>query len=201
MTKGANEFVPSGKLKALELREGSGIAVSNADSGRIRYNETAERLEYSENTGVWVTLKSGLVVYRYSADVAAVELTEDGNAPSATNRILIPVDTAWDFIVQGITLCTVGTDIGKAASWYITGSIANIGGTTALVGVPFNITTAPALASDYKPKGCAAAFAAATLVPTADDTNDCLALTFTGVAGFAANTFHTTAGVRLVKTS
>jgi hypothetical protein len=56
MSKSPNRFVPSGKLKALELREGSSIPVSNALSGRIRYNEVTNHLELSENTGAFASI-------------------------------------------------------------------------------------------------------------------------------------------------
>ena len=55
MAKGPNRFVPSGKLKAVELREGDAITVSNVDSGRIRYNTVTGRIEFSENGGAWAT--------------------------------------------------------------------------------------------------------------------------------------------------
>ena len=203
MAKGPNRFVPSGKFKALELREGSGIGVSNASSGRIRYNETLQRLEYSENTGVWTTLDSGLIVHRLSADAAAVELTADGNAPGVGNRILIPADTAWDFVAQGLSRCTVGTDINTSTSWFQTGTISNTAGTTALDFAPLNLLdTALWSAAAYTPKGATGGdvgLLAMTITPTADNANDCLVFTFIGHIGAAPNTFNTSVSVRMLR--
>jgi len=203
MAKGPNRFVPSGKFKALELREGSGIGVSNVDSGRIRYNEVAERLEYSENGGIWVTLDSGIVVWRYSADAAAVELSTDGNPPGVGNRILIPVDTAWDFIIQGLSRCIAGTDVNTSTSWYQTGTISNSGGTTALDFAVINLLNTALFSNGvYTPKGATGGdvgLLAMTLVPTADNANDSLALTFTGHIGAAPNTFRTAAAVHMLR--
>jgi hypothetical protein len=203
MAKSPNRFVPSGKLKALELREGSGIGVSNLLSGRIRYNEVNNQIEYSKNGGVWATLDSGLVVYRLSADAAVVELSADGNVPGVGNRILIPADTAWDFIIQGLSRCTAGTDINTSASWYQTGTISNTGGTTALDFAVFNLlNTGLFSAAAYTPKGATGGdvgLLAMTLVPAADNANSCFAVSFTGHVGASANTFLTTAGVHMLR--
>jgi len=71
MAKGPNRFVPSGKLKALELRQGSGIAVSNLGSGRFRYNNITDKLEASQNGGPSASLASiagSLSVLDYGAN-------------------------------------------------------------------------------------------------------------------------------------
>jgi len=58
MAKGPNRFVPSGKLKALELQEGSGIGLSNLAAARLRFNEVTLTTELSENGGAYVPLSS-----------------------------------------------------------------------------------------------------------------------------------------------
>jgi hypothetical protein len=81
MSKSPNRFVPSGKLKALELREGSGIPVSNANSGRFRYNEALNRLEYSENSGAWAIFSASkaqtITVAKSGGDFTSVKAAVD----------------------------------------------------------------------------------------------------------------------------
>lgn len=143
---------------------------------------------------------SDLRVMKSSVDNAVTELTLDGTAPGAGVRIAIVSGKSYDFIIQGVTRCTAGTNINTSATWYITGTIKNVGGTTSLVGSPMNLlSTALFSTAAWTPKAADAALATATLTPTADDVNDALILTFVGVTGVSANTFHTVASVYLTE--
>ncbi len=96
MAKGPNRFVPSGKLKALELREGSGIGVSNVDAARIRYNEATGVTELSENGGPYGPIGTNgvaaLVTALQSGTVGAFGATDgaiqgfDGVTPGGVKR-------------------------------------------------------------------------------------------------------------------
>ena len=46
------------KDRALELPEGSGVAVSQADRARLRYNETKRQMEQSINGGDWTPMST-----------------------------------------------------------------------------------------------------------------------------------------------
>ena len=87
--------------------------------------------------------------------------------------------------------------MGATASWYQEVSIANVGGTTALVGSVNGfigrttlLAMAAGTATPYTATGDAAGLLAMTLAWTADDANDSLAGTFTGLTGASANTWH-----------
>jgi hypothetical protein len=129
-------------------------------------------------------------VYAASADAAVTTLSLDG----AGAYLVIPTDSSRDFVVSAVTRCIAGTDIGLSASWTQFGTIENTGGTVRLVGSPFNLLTDGTLSTGtWTPKGTSgdAGLAAMTLVPSADDANNCLVFTFTGHAGASANTWHT----------
>jgi hypothetical protein len=81
VSKSPNRFVPSGKLKALELREGSGIPVSNANSGRFRYNESVSKLEYSENGGPYVDV-GAISMVAHAALRQLIHFIDEGPAES-----------------------------------------------------------------------------------------------------------------------
>lgn len=121
---------------------------------------------------------------RSSTDAAAVELTIDGNAPGAGNVFSLASGKAYMIKIQVVCLCTAGTNIGQVATWFIRAGLKNIGGTSSVVG---GIT--------YDSTATDVGLAAATCVLTADDPNDRLALTCTGIVGGAANTFHWNATV------
>jgi hypothetical protein len=144
--------------------------------------------------------RASVNVFRESTDAGAVELTLDGTAAAAGTRVVIPTGRTYTFTADGVSRCTAGTDAGKSASWHIVGTIENVGGTVALVGAAMNLDDTGAWESAaFTPRASAAALAAATLVPTADDANNSLVFTFTGVAGGTANTFHTNVDVRFAE--
>ena len=128
--------------------------------------------------------RSNLSLMRASTDAGAVELTLEGSAPGAGTRLTIASGKLYKFRIELSCICTAGTNIGQVATWEIKGVIKNIGGTTTLV------STNSSFDGD-------AGLAAATAVVTADDANDCLVCTCTGIVGAAANTFHWHGGVYL----
>lgn len=144
--------------------------------------------------------RSSVNPFRESIDNAAVELTLTGAAPSAATRFVVPAGRTYTFTADGVTRCTAGTDAGKSASWHIVGTIENVGGATALVGSVMNLDSTGAWnPAAFNPRAAAAALATCTLVPSADDANDSLVFTFTGVVGASANTFHTNVDVRFAE--
>jgi hypothetical protein len=123
---------------------------------------------------------------RSSTDAGAVELTLAGTAPAAGTRLTIASGKLYRFRIELSCICTAGTNIGACATWCFNGALKNIGGTTALVGVP-------SLTDSF----IDAALAAAVATVAADDPNDCLAVSVAGIIGGAANTFHWHAAVYL----
>lgn len=112
-------------------------------------------------------------VYGLSATTANAtpeELFLDGDAGSA--RLTIPSGKAMAFVMIGLAY----TGTADGAFFVQAGAIKNNAGATALIGAVVPLAT-----------GADAALATATLVPTADNTNDALAITATGVA---ATTIH-----------
>ena len=130
--------------------------------------------------------RSNLCLMRSSSDATAVELTLDGGAPGAGTRLTIASGKLYRFRIELSCTCTAsgGTLAGQVATWEFTGAIKNKGGTTTLV-------------------SCNAKFdgdsdmTALSAVVSADDANDCLALTCTGTAVGTPNTFHWHAAVYL----
>ena len=141
-----------------------------------------------------------------ATDNTPFELTIDGGAASAANRILIDAGKSYDFTVQAVAKCTAGLDAGKQASWLMTGLISNVGGTVALDYAPINLlNTMLFSAAAYTPKGATGGdvnLLAMTLIPTADNTagHKNLALTFTGhTGGGSSNTWHVVAKVSMTE--
>jgi hypothetical protein len=128
--------------------------------------------------------RSSVSLMRASTDAGAVELTLNGGAPAAGTRLTIASGKLYRFRIELSCICTAGTNIGAIASWEFKGALKNIGGTTTLVGCSACFT------GD-------AAIAAAVATVSADDPNDCLALTCAGIIGAAPNTFHWHAAVYL----
>jgi len=187
MAKGPNRFVPSGKLKALELREGSGIGVSNLLSGRFRYNEALNNIEYSENGGIYYTLGPNIELRGASADATPVELTTDGLAPGVTNRLFVPLGHAFRIRVLASAICVSGTMVGKFFSVEIVCAIKNISNTVSIVGS----TVYDKYPSDSELTDC-------SLLVLADDVNKCLNVTGIGIVGGASNVFHWIAELHIV---
>ena len=169
----------------------SAALVESTSAGMVNAFGTSADLVFSSDGsfhgGVWRSraqvVAGGLdeigALYRTSIDAATVELTRDGNAPGATNRMLIPLGTVYQFRIEIACVCTAGTNIGSVATWVIVGALKNIGGTTETVGsLEYNMT-----ASDP-------VLAASMVVFTADDGADSLVLNCTGIVGVAPNTFH-----------
>ena len=138
MAKGTNRFVPSGKLKALELREGSGIGISNVSSGRFRYNEIANLVELSENGGPYAPLQSGVVLYTGPGDGQVVATGTTGAGDATLTKV---GGVAWTAADIGKAVGATGA--GAAGATHVT-TIASINGpnsiemtapaTTAVVG-------------------------------------------------------------------
>jgi hypothetical protein len=136
--------------------------------------------------------RSSVSLMRHSTDAGSpgtVELTLDGTAPAAGNRLSVPSGKLMVFDIKLGCYTKAGADVGTAAAWFIHGSIKNVGGTTALVGiphvfregavsVPINVDAAPTHADAF--------LATAHAAVTADDANDCLAVTVHGVASAGA---------------
>jgi hypothetical protein len=108
---------------------------------------------------------------------AATELTTDGAAPNAkVNRVCIKSGRSWNFRIQVITRqqsTAGGGSTGDTAMWVVQGTLKNPSGTTALVGAPTG-TGAP-LFSD-------AGLATLSLAVTANNTDDAINVTITGIA-------------------
>lgn len=139
---------------------------------------------------------------RASTDAGAVELTITGGAPAAGTRLAVPAGYVFGFAVDLLCICnaSTGADLGAVARWVATGTIKNIAGTTALVGTTRNLVGGLWLdiagAGNDVPGWADAALAAATLAITADNANDCLALTVTGIdPGATVNNYRWTAKV------
>ena len=89
----------------LDFGGGSAVAVSGANKGRIRYNESTQKWQYSENTGAYADFGSVSSVYYQTVQAAGSDQTQrdklnfttgmtvtDSSSPSRTNVAL--ADTA-----------------------------------------------------------------------------------------------------------
>lgn len=144
--------------------------------------------------------RSSVAVIRESTDAGAVELTLSSAAPGAGTRLLVRTGTLYRFRIAIGLICSAGTDVGDCAGWEIHGCVKNIGGTTALVGSPLNLTGAGWSAVVWTPQWSDAFGGAGnpSVAIAADDPNDCLTVTCTGVAPAAGNnTYHWNATVYL----
>lgn len=121
------------------------------------------------------------VLRRQTTDATATELTCDGAAGGAANRMSIATDSAYAFSALIVGRATAAND--NSAGYKIEGVIDNNAGTTAFVGTP----TVTVLGEDT---------AAWDVVAEADNTNDALVIKVTGAA---ATTIRWVASVRLVK--
>lgn len=143
-----------------------------------------------------------VMVYRTSTDNTSVELTTDGAAPGASNRVTVPSGRMFRYTLEGATKCTAGTNANASAGWTSFGLISNIGGTTALVGTNPRrnlLNDGTWSAATFTPCFYTAALSTATMTPAADNTNDSLAISFVGVTGASANSFRTEARLTLVE--
>jgi len=107
-----------------------------------------------------------------TTDATPTVLSNNGATLSTDNRIKIPTDFSAGF--RGIIIGKVAA--GNTSAFEITGCIKNNSGTTSLVGTP----TVTVLGEDA---------AGTDLTVAADDTNDTLSITVTGIA---ANTYSWT---------
>ena len=110
------------------------------------------------------------------------ELRIDG--AGGTERITVPNNSLLQFTAKIFAVQTGGTSgtVGDSACWMISGVIRNIAGTTALLGnILYSDNTGATSNSAAQRIGDAAA-STWTMVPTADNTNDALAITVTGQA-------------------
>jgi hypothetical protein len=139
-----------------------------------------------------------------SADEAvAAILTLNGGADAAGNRFIVPSGKTMSLRISACAVCSSGEDVGKSAHWEMKVSIANVAGTTAIVGThgALNFDGEHDEHAAWFPYTCSAddgGIKSMTLVPTASDANDCLVLTFHGHAKHgagAANHFHVKARV------
>jgi hypothetical protein len=138
---------------------------------------------------------------RSSTDAGAVELTLTGAAPGAGTRLTVTSGHGYAFRLNICCYCSAGTDAGECVYWECRGLIKNVGGTTTLVGSPLNLTGAVWSAAVWTPQFFAAGdtLTTATVAIAADDANDCLAVTCTGVApGAGNNTYHWSCEVDVV---
>ena len=170
---------------------GATVNASAIYSGAIGNNSYATvRGQFARANGGFAAAgdaqRSDVSLFRTSTDATTVELTTDGAAPGAGNRLTVLAGKSYRFRIELDCICTAGTNVGAVASWEIKGAIKNIGGTTSLVG---------ALVVDATSVDAALALAVAAL--SADDANDSLKLECTGIVGVAANTFHWHAAVYL----
>jgi hypothetical protein len=122
-----------------------------------------------------------LIIGTQTTNATATSLTSDNAAPSGTNQVILPNNSAYFFRGEVVSGVTGG---GDTKAWVIEGAIkrgAGVG-TTALVGTP-------TVTSMYADVG-AATWAIAV---TADTTNGGLQVTFTGQL---ATTIRTVAQIR-----
>jgi hypothetical protein len=110
------------------------------------------------------------------------ELTKDGAAPGASNRIFVPTDSSKLYVVELLARRTDADN--EAAAWEFKGGISNNAGTTALDGLVIKTTI-----HNSNPAAWDADIAA-------DNTNDSLRVLVTGQAG---KTISWRANVRLVE--
>ena len=163
MSKGPNRFWPSGKLKALELREGSGIGVSNLGSARIRYQELTNTTELSENGGPYIPISASTSsiyfnVMSYGAvgngivdDTAAIQATVAAAAAAGGGVVWFPAGTykvtSTIVLSSGVTLLGPSGDVSVIASSIATTDPVIKGDTVTDVSIEdLSITHVPALA-------------------------------------------------------
>lgn len=125
----------------------------------------------------------GLVVRSNTTDATATAMTSNGSATaSATNQIILPTGSAGKFRGEAVSR---QNSTGDTAYFTFVGAIKNVGGTVSLVGTP-------TVTQDFADAG-ATTWA---LAITADNTNKCLRLTFTGEA---AKTIRSVASILMVQ--
>jgi hypothetical protein len=117
-----------------------------------------------------VTQSGLLLLARQTTDATATVLTSNSSAAATTNQVTLPNNSAYSFsgeVIAGVT------GAGDAARWTIDGAIkrgANAG-TTAMIGTPtVTMTHFDAGAATW------------VVAVTADTTNGCITVTFTGAA-------------------
>jgi len=117
-----------------------------------------------------------IVLARQTTDATATVLTNDSNAASTTNQVILPNNSAYFFTGEVVAGVTGG---GNTKGWTIEGVIkrgANAA-STALVGTP-------TVTSSYADAGASTW----VIALSADTTNGGLAVTFTGQAGTTIRT-------------
>lgn len=142
-----------------------------------------------------------------STDIAPVELTTDGGAPAGGNVLTPPLGSCWSITTEVSCMCTAGTDVGRAASFWLHSGVANPAGGGALAilsPAQSSLSTAaawsgavPALPAHYNHANLANCGVTLDVSGVAGHWR-CSAV---GVAGGAANTFHWTATVRIAEAS
>ncbi len=155
-----------------------------------------------DNLDAALQVPGEIILYGTSTDNTPVVLTLDGLAPSASNRLIVPDGESWGLDLLISCRCTAGVDAGRGTFWHQISQIQRAGATTALSWPgPMNVTTAGAWSTVvFTPSAYFHAnLATITAIITADDANEALAVTCTGVVGAPANTFRWTARVRISK--
>lgn len=155
-----------------------------------RQSRTALLGQMSKASGVFATAgdaqTSQLSSFRSITGTAAAELTLDGGAPAAGNRLILNLAGAtngrlWNAIVQLSAICTTagGTvTVGESFIGTYNLGIKRIGANTSLVGTVQNMITAQADTN----------MSSSVVTITADDTNESLKIEFTPPTGANAST-------------
>ena len=156
--------------------EGSGTrtattaAYSHAE-GRGGYARLQTQHAHGNTTGSGERQYTRTVMRRTTSDATTSELTLNGTAPiTTTNRFIVPSDTAIAFTIDISGRQASGTNHGFFTR---RGMIENTGGTTAMVGT---VHTATDGTTDINTAGTW------TVAIAADNTNDALTVSVTGVA-------------------
>ena len=108
------------------LSDGAAAAVSAADEFTMRYNTAAQRAEYSQNTGPYVSLVS--VTELVFADIAAMGAYEDAFLPNATACEVATLLCSWELVrlsavaPDGITVVATHSGAGR---WHRRDNLGN----------------------------------------------------------------------------
>lgn len=104
-----------GAASGVELGGGSAMAVSSANEGRLRYNETLQRVEVSENGGAFTDLGGNLTVPDLAGLAALDDTTLDGGGVVAVASLLDDFELSKTSTVaaDGINVINTASGVGR----------------------------------------------------------------------------------------